>query len=72
MTNPFDDTDGTFHLLVNDEGQYSLWPDFAPVPEGWAQVLTSVPHAEAVAHVEAVWTTLQPASLRTQSVPGPR
>jgi MbtH protein len=72
MTNPFDDTDGTFHVLVNDEGQYSLWPDFADVPAGWTQVLSSVGHAEALAHVEAAWTSLQPASLRTLSVSGPR
>lgn len=72
MTNPFDDTDGTFHVLVNDEGQYSLWPDFTDVPAGWTPVLTSVSHAEALAHVEAVWTSLQPASLRTMSMSGPR
>ena len=26
MTNPFEDDNGTFHVLVNDEGQHSLWP----------------------------------------------
>ncbi|MFE7595491.1 MbtH family NRPS accessory protein, partial [Kitasatospora sp. NPDC057512] len=26
MTNPFDDQDGTFLVLVNDENQHSLWP----------------------------------------------
>ena len=36
MTNPFDDPDGTFLVLVNDEGQHSLWPAFAAVPGGWA------------------------------------
>lgn len=25
-TNPFDDENGTFYALRNDEGQYSLWP----------------------------------------------
>ncbi len=34
MTNPFDDPDGTFYVLVNDEGQHSLWPTFADVPQG--------------------------------------
>lgn len=28
MTNPFDDEDGSFLILVNDEGQYSVWPSF--------------------------------------------
>ncbi|MBB4779097.1 uncharacterized protein YbdZ (MbtH family) [Streptomyces rapamycinicus] len=33
--NPFDDPDAEFLVLVNHEGQYSLWPTFADVPEGW-------------------------------------
>ncbi|MGH3923486.1 MAG: MbtH family protein, partial [Pseudonocardiaceae bacterium] len=37
-TNPFDDESGTFYALINDEGQYSLWPTFADVPTGWAIV----------------------------------
>jgi len=34
--NPFDDDDGTFFVLVNDEGQHSLWPTFAGIPAGEA------------------------------------
>ena len=30
--NPFDDDDGSFFVLVNDEEQHSLWPTFADVP----------------------------------------
>ncbi|MEU4765849.1 MbtH family protein, partial [Actinosynnema sp. NPDC023794] len=32
MTNPFEDPDGTYLVLVNHEEQYSLWPQFADVP----------------------------------------
>jgi MbtH protein len=64
MPNPFDDEDGTFHVLVNEEGQYSLWPDFAEVPKGWSQQLTSVSRSAALSFVEANWTSLAPASLR--------
>ena len=28
MTNPFEDEKGVYHVLVNDEGQHSLWPSF--------------------------------------------
>ncbi len=35
-TNPFDDPEGIFFALVNDEGQYSLWPTFKEVPDGWS------------------------------------
>lgn len=32
MSNPFEDENGTYLVLVNDEGQHSLWPAFADVP----------------------------------------
>ncbi|ETB10221.1 protein mbtH [Mycobacterium avium subsp. silvaticum ATCC 49884] len=31
-TNPFDDDNGSFFVLVNDEEQHSLWPAFADIP----------------------------------------
>ena len=32
MTNPFEDEKGVYHVLINDEGQHSLWPAFKEVP----------------------------------------
>ncbi|MEU9714614.1 MbtH family protein [Streptomyces sp. NPDC047976] len=64
MTNPFDDQDGTFLVLVNDEGQYSLWPSFNEVPDGWKVSLGEGSRDAALAHVEQHWTDLRPASLR--------
>nr|WP_279352081.1 MbtH family protein [Streptomyces endophytica] len=63
MMNPFDDTDGTFKVLVNAEGQYSLWPSFAEVPEGWEVRLDDRGRAECTAYIEEHWTDLRPASL---------
>ncbi|WP_028811998.1 MbtH family protein [Streptomyces flavidovirens] len=63
MTNPFDDENGSFLVLVNDEGQHSLWPSFQTVPDGWRPVLGPVSRSEALAHVEAHWTDLRPKSL---------
>ena len=33
MTNPFEDENGVYHVLVNEEGQHSLWPTFIDVPK---------------------------------------
>ncbi|WP_058235067.1 MbtH family protein [Devriesea agamarum] len=63
-TNPFDDEDGVFLVLINDEEQYSLWPAFAEVPSGWSVVLGESSRADAIAYVEANWTDLRPRSLR--------
>jgi MbtH protein len=63
LTNPFDDPDGRFHVLVNDEGQHSLWPVFVPVPEGWQAVLEDDSRDACLAYVEANWTDMRPKSL---------
>jgi MbtH protein len=63
MSNPFDDADGTFHVLVNDENQHSLWPAFAEVPAGWTVVLRDASRDAALAYVEENWTDMRPASL---------
>ncbi|GAA3375046.1 MbtH family protein [Streptomyces sannanensis] len=63
MSNPFDDSEGVFHVLVNDAGQHSLWPAFAAVPDGWHPVLGPVPREEAVGYVDEHWTDLRPRRL---------
>lgn len=63
MGNPFDDSDGSFFVLVNDEGQHSLWPAFADVPRGWRQVFGSDTRQACLDYVETHWTDLRPASL---------
>ncbi|EME52987.1 MULTISPECIES: MbtH family protein [Amycolatopsis] len=63
MTNPFDNEDGSFFVLVNDEGQHSLWPAFAEVPAGWTTVHGEAGRKECLAYVEENWTDLRPKSL---------
>lgn len=63
-TNPFDDEDGQFYVLVNDEDQHSLWPTFAPVPDGWRIVFGSERRGKCVEYVDQNWTDMRPKSLR--------
>ena len=63
MTNPFDNPDGVFLVLVNDEGQHSLWPEFAAVPDGWQVTFGPDSRAACLEHVERTWTDLRPKSL---------
>lgn len=65
MTNPFEDQDGRFYVLVNDEEQHSLWPAFADVPAGWRVVFGEDHRDACLAYVEEHWTDLRPASLRS-------
>ncbi len=65
-TNPFDDPDGRYLVLVNDEGQHSLWPAFAEVPDGWTVVLPETGREAALDYVERNWTDMRPKSLAEQ------
>ncbi|KCH86332.1 protein MbtH [Mycobacterium tuberculosis UT0016] len=63
-TNPFDDDNGAFFVLVNDEDQHSLWPVFADIPAGWRVVHGEASRAACLDYVEKNWTDLRPKSLR--------
>jgi MbtH protein len=61
--NPFDDSVGEFVVLVNMEGQYSLWPIFREVPGGWEIVFGPTQREECLTWVEEHWTDMRPLSL---------
>ena len=63
-TNPFDDDNAAFVVLVNDEEQLSLWPVFADVPDGWRVVFGEAERAACLEYIEANWPDIRPRSLR--------
>lgn len=63
MTNPFEDEEGRFLVLVNAENQHSLWPAFSPVPAGWTVTHGADTRKNCLEHVSANWTDMRPASL---------
>ncbi len=52
-TNPFENPDGVYSVLVNEEGQHSLWPDFVDVP-------AAGPSSTARRPARSAWTTSRP------------
>lgn len=60
MTNPFDDTDATFRVLINERGQHSLWPELADLPRGWVAVHGPGSHADCLAYVDQAWSDITP------------
>ncbi|WP_439380504.1 MbtH family protein [Amycolatopsis lexingtonensis] len=63
MTNPFEDPDGTYLVLVNAENQHSLWPESVDVPAGWTVAFGPSGRQACLDHVEANWTDMRPKSL---------
>lgn len=68
MSNPFDDKNASFLVLVNEEGQHSLWPAFIAVPAGWNVVLPATDRAACSAYIEANWTDMRPRSLAARDL----
>src|SRR6201993_4068333 len=69
-TNPFDDDNGSFFVLVNDEEQHSLWPTFAEIPAGWRVVYGEAERAACLDYIEQNWTDIRPKSLRERLARG--
>lgn len=66
MTNPFEDEQAEYLVLVNDEGQYSLWPVFIDIPNGWRATGPKGERRLCLAWIDEHWTDMRPLSLVRQ------
>jgi MbtH protein len=58
------DENTEFVVVINDEGQYSIWPSYKTVPAGWQLEGMRGNKAACLAHIDEVWTDMRPLSLR--------
>jgi MbtH protein len=63
VTDLFEDENGEFYVLVNDECEYSLWPTFRKIPLGWKAVGPRGKRKECFAWIDANWIDMRPKSL---------
>jgi MbtH protein len=63
MANPFEDDKAEYLVLINDEGQYSLWPSFIDVPRGWNPVHGADSRQSCLDYINQHWTDMRPRSL---------
>jgi MbtH protein len=63
MTNPFEDETATYMVLINEEGQYSLWPSFIDVPLGWNVTRPGDSRQACLDYINQHWTDMRPKSL---------
>ncbi|MFE7042992.1 MbtH family protein [Streptomyces atratus] len=62
-TNPFEDDNASYYVLVNEENEHSLWPAFAEVPAGWTVVFGEGARQACLDHIAENWTDMRPRSL---------
>jgi MbtH protein len=65
MSDEQDDTT-IYKVVMNDEEQYSIWPEYRDNPLGWQEVGRRGTKDECLSHIEEVWTDMRPLSLRRQ------
>ena len=70
MDNIFEDENGVYHVLTNEEGQYSLWPSFLDVPRGWNVVCRDENHRASLEYIETHWTDVRPNSAKARLITG--
>jgi MbtH protein len=63
MTNPFEDPEASYLVLINDEGQYSLWPAHTTVPAGWLVAFQKNTRQACLDYINQNWTDMRPKSL---------
>ncbi len=55
-----------FEVVVNDEEQYSIWPQRKDIPAGWTKVGRQGTKQVCLEYINEVWTDMRPLSLRVQ------
>ncbi|MFD5566294.1 MbtH family protein [Kitasatospora griseola] len=63
MPNPFEDDSARYLVLVNEEQQYSLWPQGTGIPDGWEVVVENETRATCLEYVRENWIDMRPRSL---------
>jgi MbtH protein len=53
-----------YQVVVNEEDQYSIWPEGRSIPDGWRAAGPSGDKAECLKYIDEVWTDMRPLSLR--------
>ncbi|MGW6980818.1 MbtH family protein [Streptomyces sp. NPDC054932] len=56
--------DRTYHVVRNDEEQYSIWWADREIPAGWHTEGTTGTREQCLARIAEVWTDMRPLSLR--------
>lgn len=69
-----DDSDdrSIYTVVVNDEGQYSIWPSHKAMPQGWRSGGKEGRKDVCLNYIDEVWTDMRPLSLQRAMETGPR
>jgi MbtH protein len=64
MSDLFEQDGSQYIVLINDEGQYSLWPQPTAVPAGWRVVFGPNMLDPCKEYIRETWIDMRPLSLQ--------
>lgn len=67
MTRNEEPSDKQYLTVVNNEGQYSIWPANKTLPVGWNEAGKRGSREECLQYIVQVWNDMRPNSLRNKS-----
>jgi len=53
-----------YKVVINHEGQYSIWPSHRENPGGWSDTGKVGPKADCLSFIATVWVDLTPLGLQ--------
>lgn len=54
----------SWRVVINLEGQYSIWPTFKDIPPGWREEGKMGIKEECLNYIKEVWIDMRPKSLK--------
>ena len=64
----------TYKVIVNEEEQYAIWPEYKEIPTGWRFGDKAGAKSDCLAYIQEAWTDMRPLSVRqkmAQQTPPP-
>lgn len=53
-------SENRYRVVVNDDGQYSVWREDADIPPGWHAAGASGSKSECLDHIGRTWSGIRP------------
>lgn len=57
-------SDDMYLVVINEEGRYSIWPEYKEIPWGWHAEGKTGNKQTCLDHIKEVWTDMRPLSLK--------
>ena len=54
-----------YYVVKNYEDQYSIWPTYKVIPDGWENVYGPLIKDDCLKYISEIWTDMRPKSLKS-------